>query len=147
MVTASTFSTFKLVAATRPLLRPTIQIRRDTLVARIGEQISVAEASAGGKTHSKVFTKRLRDKFSGEYFEVKKVRYPKPWWFIAESGKICLNVKYGVRALELAKGKTAIEVGTSADLIPTLEKLKLAAIAGELDAVLEGINTSVKKTN
>ena len=137
MATATTFSTFKLVAATRPSTRPTIQIRRDTLVARIGEQISVAEASANGTTHSKAFTKRLRDKFTGEYFEVKKVRHPKPWWFVSETGKVCLTVKYGFRALELAKGKTAIEVGTIADLIPTLEKLKVATLAGELDTVLE----------
>lgn len=146
MATVTTFSTFKLVAATRPSARPTIQVRRDTLMARIDEQISVAEASAKGTTHSKTFTQRLRDKFSGEYFEVKKVRYPKPWWFVSETGKVCLSVKYGVRALELAKGKTAIEIGTTTDLIPTLEKLKVATLAGELDFVLESIIMPVRKT-
>ncbi len=145
MATATTFSTFKLVAATRPSARPTIQIRRDTLIARIGEQISVAEASSKGTTYSKAFTQRLRDKLTGDYFEVKKVRHPKPWWFVSDTGKVCLTVKYGVRALELAKGKTAIEIGTTADLIPTLEKLKVATLAGELDAVLEAITMPVKK--
>ena len=144
MATTTTFSTFKLVAAKRPSERPTSQIRRDTLLARIGEQISVAEASANGITLSKAFTKRLRDKFTGEYFEVKKVRYPKPWWFVSETGKVCVTVKYGFRALELTKGKTAIEVGTIADLIPTLEKLKVATLAEELDTVLETM--PVKKT-
>lgn len=145
MATTTTFSTFKLVAAKRPSERPTSQIRRDTLLARIGEQISVAEASANGITLSKAFTKRLRDKFTGEYFEVKKVRYPKPWWFVSETGKVCVTVKYGFRALELAKGKTAIEVGTVSELIPTLEKLKVATLAGELDAVLEGVVIPVRK--
>ncbi len=146
MATATTFSTFKLVAAKRPSERPTIQIRRDTLIARIGEQISVAEAIAKGTTYSKAFTQRLRDKLTGDYFEVKKVRHPKPWWFVSDTGKVCLTVKYGVRALELAKGKTAIEIGTTADLIPTLEKLKVATLAGELDAVLEAIRMPVRKT-
>jgi hypothetical protein len=139
MATSTILSTFKLVAAKRPSERSTLQIRRDTLVARICEQINIAEASAEGKSHAKAYTKRLRDKFSGEYFEVKKVRYPKPWWFISETGKVCLTVKYGVRALEFAKGKTAIEVGATADLIPALEKLKAATVAGELDSVLESI--------
>ena len=44
----------------------------------------------------------------------------KPWWFTAENGKLALHVRYGSRALELAKGKFAIEVASDRDLAATL---------------------------
>src|SRR5436190_2111621 len=49
----------------------------------------------------------------------------------------CLAVKYGANVLELAKGKSAIEVGSMAELVPTLETLKAAVDAGELDAQID----------
>ena len=39
--------------------------------------------------------------------------------------------------LELAKGKSSIEVTTTTDLVPTLELIKRAVEAGELDAQIE----------
>jgi hypothetical protein len=39
--------------------------------------------------------------------------------------------------LELDKGKSSIEVTTTADLVPTLELIKRAVEAGELDAQIE----------
>jgi hypothetical protein len=46
-------------------------------------------------------------------------------------------VRYGTKLLELAKGKWAVEVGTEKDLVPTLELLKGAVLAGELDTQIE----------
>ena len=31
----------------------------------------------------------------------KRVR---PWWFVATEGKVCVNVRYGAKLIELAKG-------------------------------------------
>jgi hypothetical protein len=39
--------------------------------------------------------------------------------------------------IELAKGKTALEVASTADLVPTLELIKQAVEAGELNAQIE----------
>jgi hypothetical protein len=39
--------------------------------------------------------------------------------------------------LELAKGKWAVELAGEKDLVPTLELLKGAVLAGELDAQIE----------
>ena len=39
--------------------------------------------------------------------------------------------------LEQAKGKVAVEVGSEKDLVPTLELIKRAVEAGELDAQIE----------
>ena len=48
------------------------------------------------------------------------------------------------KTLELAKGKTAIEVGSMNELIPTLDALKAAVAAGELDAQLEAVSATMR---
>nr|WP_307789184.1 DUF6641 family protein [Janthinobacterium sp. NKUCC06_STL] len=69
----------------------------------------------------------------------------KPWWFTDDSGKLCMVVKYGTKPLELSKGKVAIELASRADVIPTLETLKAAVSAGELDAQIEVMSGSLRK--
>jgi hypothetical protein len=59
-------------------------------------------------------------------------------------GKTAIAVRYGARVLELAKGKFAVEVPSPAQLIPTLELIKTAIDAGELDEQLEATAGSVK---
>ena len=65
------------------------------------------------------------------------MRVVKPWWFTTENGKTAISVRYGVRVLELAKGKFAVEVATNLDIASTLEIIKSAVESGELDAQLE----------
>ena len=72
----------------------------------------------------------------------KKIR---AWWWNAENGKIALNVRYGARVVEISKGKTAIEVATPNDLIPTLELIKKAVDAGELDVQLETASVKLRE--
>jgi hypothetical protein len=69
----------------------------------------------------------------------------KAWSFVADSGKLCVHIRYGARVLELAKGKSAIEVANSKDLVPTLELIKQAITNGELDAQLEAASTLLRK--
>jgi len=40
--------------------------------------------------------------------------------FVAENGRVCLSVKYGSRVMELAKGKSAVEVAGPQELMPLL---------------------------
>ncbi|MGA1527200.1 MAG: DUF6641 family protein [Burkholderiaceae bacterium] len=68
-----------------------------------------------------------------------------PWWFVAENGKVCLSVKYGSRVMELAKGKSAVEVAGPQELIKTLEALKAAVEAGELDAAIDTASQSLRE--
>jgi hypothetical protein len=56
----------------------------------------------------------------------------KPWFFDTPDG-IVLAPRFGVRALELAPGCTALKVGKADDLKRALEGLGDAANAGELD--------------
>jgi hypothetical protein len=55
-----------------------------------------------------------------------------------------MSVRYGAKTLELAKGKSAIEVGTINELIPTLDALKAAVAAGELDTQLEAVSATMR---
>ena len=66
------------------------------------------------------------------------------WHWIAENGKTCLSVKYGAEVIPLAKGMTAVEMESEADLLATLETIKQAVEAGELDAAIEAVSGAVK---
>ena len=53
-----------------------------------------------------------------------------------------LSVRYGNRRLEMKPGKRAIEVGDLDNLVPTLNFVREAAGAGELDKLLMAAKAS-----
>ena len=55
-----------------------------------------------------------------------------------------LEVRYGNRRLELKPKKSTIEVGEVKNLMPTLETLRDAVNAGELDKLLREAKSSRK---
>ena len=59
------------------------------------------------------------------------------WWWTTEANKIAMHIHYGARKIEISKGKTAVEMTSMAELVPTLELIKQAVEAGELDAQIE----------
>jgi len=133
----STLTSLKLVAAKRPSDIPPIVKRRNHLIAKIWEQTELAKNTLEGKTYAPLHARKVKDRETGEVRRVEAPKRIKAWWFTADSGKVCLIVKYGAKILELAKGKSAIEVGTIAELIPTLDMLKAAVAAGELDSQID----------
>jgi hypothetical protein len=68
----------------------------------------------------------------------------KEWYWINETGKLNLAVRYGSKVLELAKGKNAIELTSGDELIAVLAKLKDAVLAGELDAQIEAASGALR---
>ena len=54
-----------------------------------------------------------------------------------------LVVRYGARILELAAGKNSIELDNEAAVVPTLELIKKAVAAGELDAAIKAVSKAV----
>jgi hypothetical protein len=86
----------------------------------------------------------VKDSETGERRNVEVQKRVRAWWWTAENGRVHMFVKYGAKTLELAKGKQAIEVGTLDDLIPTLETLKAAVAAGELDAHIEAVSGQMR---
>ena len=133
----SALNTLKFVNAKRPQSAPPVMQRRNKLSNQLHEQIELARCQADGKTYAPTRLRSIKDKYTGERKLVDAVKRVKQWWFVAENGKLVLNIRYGVRLLELAKGKSAIEMATAADLVPTLELIKRAVEAGELDTQID----------
>ena len=141
----SAFNGLKLVTAKRPQLASPIVQRRNKLSSQLWEQIEFARASAEGNTYAPLRMRTVTDKQTGERKTVESAKRVKQWWFVADSGKVCLQVRYGTRVLDLARGKNSIEVGTGAELITVLQTVKSAVEAGELDAQIEAASAAVRE--
>lgn len=140
----NTLTSLKLVAVNRPSDLPPVVKRRNRLIAKIWEQMDLAKATQDGKAYAPMHIRTVKDRETGDARRVETPKRIKSWWFTADNGKVCLIVKYGAKALELAKGKSAVEVGSMAELIPTLETLKAAVAVGELDALIDAASNSLR---
>ena len=129
---ATLLSTLKLVSATRATHISPVMQRRQKLIAKIDEQIEMAQAVANGTAFTATkFKNVVNAEGVTEYKQVaKKVR---AWYWKNDAGKWNLVVRYGARIIELSKGKNSIELLSEADVIPTLELLKTIISNGELD--------------
>jgi len=133
----ATLSALKLVAAKRSNHIAPVQQRRNKMGKRLWEQIQLAKSQQDGSKFAVQRTRTVIDSVTGERKQVESAKRLKPWWFTADNGKTAIAVRYGARVLELAKGKFAVELANSADLVATLELIKTAVEAGELDTQLE----------
>lgn len=133
----SVIGTLKLVATKRPNQITAVQVRRNKMCRRLHEQILLATARQDGKQFSATKFRTVTDSETGERKSVEVAKIIKPWWFTTDNGKTAIAIRYGARVLELAKGKFAVEVASPSDIASTLEIIKTAVEAGELDAQLE----------
>ena len=129
----SALAGLKLSNTRKPTQQPAIIQQRTKLAKRIWEQMELAKAQQAGDTFA---SKRLKTVVGtdGVKRTVEVAKRVKAWWFVADSGKLCLNIRYGSKLIELAKGKTTVEVASADELIDTLNIVKAAVLAGELDA-------------
>lgn len=141
----SAFNGLKLVAAKRPQAASPIVLRRNKLANQLWEQIELARASAEGKTFAPIRMRNVKDKLTGERRTVEAAKRIKQWWFVADNGRVCLQVRYGTRVLELAKGKNSIEVGSGSELLAVLETVKKSVELGELDTQIEAASAAVRE--
>ena len=137
-------SALKLTATRKPQNLPQVVQRRNKLIERIAEQIELATAQANGTTHLFTKVRTLTDKDTGVRKQVETSKRVKAWWFATENGKLALSVRYGAKVLELAKGKYAIEVASTAELVNTLEIVKQATENGELDDAIDNAANKLK---
>jgi hypothetical protein len=74
----------------------------------------------------------VRDRETGEIKRIEKPKRIRQWWFTSDNGKVCIQIKYGSKILDIGgKGKTAVEVASGAELIKVLELIKSAVEAGD----------------
>jgi len=140
----STLSNLKLVATKKPTHMPAIVVRRHKLAKKLWEQIQMAKSQMDGTPFVVTKFKTIKDKETGLRRQVEIPKRLKPWWFQSEQGKVCVSVKYGSWTIELAKGKPSVEVANGAELVKTLETIKGAVEAGELDAQIETASASLR---
>jgi hypothetical protein len=133
----ATLATLKLSTAVKPTHMPAVQVRRNKLSNRLWEQIQLAKAQQSGTEFAPLRLRSFQDQETGVRKQVQTTKTVKQWWFTSDSGKLVMNVRYGARLIELAKGKSSIEIANKDQLISTLELIKQAVEAGELDAQIE----------
>ena len=133
----------KLTAAKKTTQVPHVQQRRNKLVRRLWEQTELAKAQQAGGNYAAKKMRTIMDA-DGVRKSVEVGKRVKAWWFTTDAGKLALSVRYGTKVLELAKGKYAVEVAAEKDLVATLDTIKAAVLAGELDAAIDAAANKLK---
>jgi hypothetical protein len=141
----SGLSALKLVTSKRQQGNSPQFSRRQKLSSKLDEQIQLAKAQQSGAEFSPVKIRTIKDEATGESRKVEVPKKLKPWWWTGENGKLCITVRYGARTLEIVEGKNAIETDSIADVITSLQVIRTAVDAGELDKRIEAITNKVKE--
>ena len=118
---------------TRPIANnsdPIIQ-RQTKLIARLEEQREIARCLLENETFSAYKEVTVTDD-EGIKSKVKAPKKIKSW-FYSVKGSYFLDIRYGSKALELAKNKYAITVGAKGDLLKVIDTVIDAVRTGELD--------------
>ena len=138
-------ASLKVTNANRPRQQPVIVQRRNKLINALHDQLEIARAEAEGREYLKIRRRHVKNPATGEYAEAVVSRRPRAWFWTADDGKVYISLRYGTRVIEMAKGKSAIEVGEKRQLVPVIEALKQAVAAGELDSHIDAASNEVCK--
>ena len=143
-MTAS-LAALKFVTHKRPTQIPAVQVRRNKLVNKLDEQIKLFSARKDGKNFAPTHLRSVRDRDTGLLKRIELPKRIRPWFFTSDSGKICLQIKYGSRVIDVSgKNKPTIELTSADELIRTLELVRTATLTGELDAMLESAGLKLR---
>ena len=144
VTTTSALATLKLATFTKPAALTAPEFRRNKLAARLREQLALAEAEKDCTVYAATRQRVLRDS-DGVRSTVTVPKRVKHWWHKDAAGKVLLTVRYGSRLLELgSKGRNAVEIANTAQLIPTLKIVLDAVLAGELDTEIAAASERLK---
>jgi hypothetical protein len=140
----SQLATLKLTAAKKPATQPLIMQQRSKMAKRLFEQMELARSQRDGTAYIQMRVKTITG-IDGEPKSIEVQKRVKAWWFTADNGKLCLLVRYGSKVIELARGKTAVEVTTLDELVSALATIKAAVEAGELDAQIQAASSQLRE--
>jgi hypothetical protein len=129
-------NTLKWTAARKQRAMPDVVKRRQKLLKKLHEQRELAVALNEGRSYAPKRLRTLRDADGGKTVRETPVRI-KAWWWIGEKGETLLQISYGSKALEIAKGKNAIDVGSEKELPAVFDTIIAAVQNCELDAQIE----------
>ena len=137
-------SSLTIVQAKRQSLADPIVFRRMKLIRKLDEQINLANAVLNGTTYVVKRLKNIKNEQSGEIRSFEVVRNVRPMFFKATNNKLYVQVRYGSKVVELAKGKNAIQVDDEKTLVKVLETVRSAVFDGELDEQIAIASDAVK---
>ena len=142
---ATVLSSLKVINAVKQVANDSTQFRREKLCKKLDEQINLAIAVSEGNTYTVKRQRNIKDKDSGLTTTVEVNKRVRQWWFVnRDTNKVALQLRYGTKVIEFAKGKNAIEVNSGEELITTLQKLRTATLNGELDECINSASLLVK---
>lgn len=138
-------ASLKLVNAKRINVIDPIQFRRNKLNEKLKVQIAMAQSMSKGEQFIVKRMKKVTDKVSGMTSLIEVTKRIKTWWFTSSDTKrVTVQLFYGNKVIDLAKGKNAVEVANGVELNAVLLKLQEAVLDGSLDAQIEVAADSVK---
>lgn len=138
-------SSLKLVNAKRQNSVDPFVFRRNKLNDKLKVQIAMAQALNNGENFTVKRIRKVRDEVSGLTSMVEVNKRVKTWWFTnSDTKKVAVQIFYGNKVIDLAKGKNAVEVANGVELIAVLSKLQEAVLDGSLDSQIEQAADSVK---
>jgi|LakMenEpi03Aug12_release.lakeMendotaPanAssembly.Ray.scaffolds.fasta_scaffold753716_2 hypothetical protein len=139
-------NSLKFVTAKRPAQIPAVQVRRNKLSNKLYDQIRLATSLRDGTTYMPIHLRSVRDRDTGELKRIEQPKRIRQWWFTNDNGRVCVQIKYGSKTLDIGgKGKNSVEVASGDELIKVLELIKSAVEAGELDGQLESAGLKLKE--
>ena len=138
-------SSLKLVNAKRMNSIDPVVFRRNKLNEKLKVQIAMAQALNKGEKFTVKRMRNVRDDVTGLTSVVEVSKRIKAWWFTNnDTKKVAVQILYGNKVIDLAKGKNAVEVANGDELIVVFSKLQEAVLDGSLDAQIEQAADSVK---
>jgi len=138
-------ASLKLVNAKRQNTVDPIQFRRNKLNEKLKIQIAMAQAMSRGESFSQKRKKLMRDGATGQTSLIEVDKRVKTWWFTNnDTKKVAVQLFYGNKVIDLAKGKNAVEVSNGEELIATLLKLQELVLDGTLDSQIALAADNVK---
>lgn len=143
-MSTSALATLKLTTARKPRALPDVVKRRNKLLSKLTEQRELALAQIEGRTYAPKRLRTLKDADGQRVMREIPVRI-KAWWWTGEKNETLLSIFYGSKTLELAKGKTAIEIADSKQLVSVLDTVISAAQNAELDVLIEAASNKLRE--
>ena len=119
--------------------------KRLNLLRKLGVQIEAAQAELKDEEFFEDIRKWVRGE-EGERQQITEQRAVRKWWWQHHTGAWMLTLRDGAKELPLGEGKASIEVGEIANLVETLETIRSAVLAGEVDPALERMIKTKPKT-
>jgi hypothetical protein len=139
----NTLAQLKFVTAAKPVATSTTspaERRRESLIARIDEQIALATAQLNNTKFEPTRQKTVVNKETGEKSKTTAVKTVRPWfWQVNKS--FFVSIRYGVTPLTFAKGANAVEAPSLKGVVTVLSTIKTAVQNGELDAAIEAASS------